>query len=754
MSAAETVATAGAPPTGPDTAGDRPRSAVDVLRALVAQRPGGEVRAQQEQMVTAVETAIRTSAHLVVQAGTGTGKSLGYLVPAIHSGQRVVISTATKQLGEQLVETDLPTLARLLPPLTGRTFTYALIKGRNNYLCQQRQHELVTLDEAAIEKVGEQEALFAADPPAARPTRPTSDDLLALNRLLKWADETETGDRSHAPAAPDRVWNEVSTDAAGCPGARSCPFGQTCFAEQARAVARESDVVVTNHAQVAQDLRSPAPMLGEYDVLITDEVHDLESYLSSAWGSEVAPAAMRTTLALAARKLPRSPAAEAARETAKKAADDLDALADLLTADEPGLKPALPADVAALLITIGQQVADVAMALDGAAAAAGDAHAPEVKGAAGKAREMYEALVTVASAGDGTVRWLEAARGKRPAVLKVAPLWVGPRLMELLAERTLIATSATVTVGGSFDAAVRTLALDQPRTIDGKQRPPRAFTTVDVGTPFDYDKQALLYLPDAAFPEPAGPQRARHTEAVLDEVTALVTAAGGRTLALFTTTAGAQRAAEHLRRQVSTPVLAQGDAPASQMIRQFTDDEASTLCATMGFWHGLDVPGPSCSLVIIDKVPFAPMDDPLMSARRQAADQAGRNGFTEVYVNQAAVMLAQGAGRLIRTGTDRGVVAILDLRLLSKGYGRTLLGSLPPMRQFRQREVVAAALTRLTGGPAPTSGSKPSATSPSATSASTPASTPITPVPKQRKAAPRKASTRALARTQQAPKPR
>jgi ATP-dependent DNA helicase DinG len=733
-----------------------PKTATDLLRLIVAERPNGEVRPQQERMVGLVEDAIKNKTHLLVQAGTGTGKSLGYLIPAIkqakEAGKRVVVSTATKQLGEQIVSQDMPALAAIVPKVGGPHFDYALIKGRNNYACLREIDSLVRLDEADDSDV--QDALFADPTPRENSRRPSADDLKRLNSLLQWADSTQTGDRTEAPAVPDKVWDQISTDAAGCAG-KTCPFYDDCFAEQARTKAREVDVVVTNHAQVAQDLRSDFPLLGEYDVLITDEVHELESYLSSAWGLEVAPSSMKHHVAQAVRKMSRGDKYEQARETGAKVLEDFDALDDMLAEVEAGLQPELPRNVAGLLVEIAKKLRALIDAFD---LCAGEknisaAVAAERKGAGQKITEMCQSVVAMCGdMSDGSmVRWLESGFGNRGPVLKVAPLWIGPKLMTLLGEKTLIATSATITVGGSFDSFIRTLALREDIADDeGETHPPRDFNAVDVGTPFDYDKQAILYIPDNTFPAPVGQERFAHTEAVQNEVTALVKAAGGRTLALFTTRKGAEAAAAHLRMNVDTPVLCQGDAPPSQLIAEFKEDETATLCATMGFWHGVDAPGSTLMCVIMDKVPFAPMNDPLMSARRTAVDneRPGR-GFDEVYVAGAAVMLSQGVGRLIRTANDKGVVAILDNRLNTKGYGRTMIASMPPMRRYDNRTTIEGALTRLAAAaaaasPAPT-GSVSAARQTAKTAAATQAAQTTT-VPR-RKAAPKRASTRAIGRS-------
>lgn len=748
---AASEASAASKPAGP------PKNAVDLLARIVAERPNGEVRPQQEHMVGLVEDAIKNNTHLLVQAGTGTGKSLGYLIPAIASGKRIVVSTATKQLGEQIVTEDMPVLATTIPKVGGRNFTYALIKGRNNYLCRREVDSLLRLDDEGGDA---QDGLFEDPTPRENSRRPSADDLKKLNSLLQWADVTDTGDRTDAPAVPDKVWDQVSTDAAGCSG-KACPFFEECFAEFARATAREADVVVTNHAQVAQDLNSEFPLLGEWDVLVTDEVHELESYLSSAWGLEVSPSAMKHHIAQAARKLPRGERTdyEQARDEAVKVIEDLDVLADALAGVKEGLLVDMPQNIGSLLVAIATRLRTMIQAFKLSSEEGGVSAnvSADRKGAGQKMTHLALAIAEMCEdMSDGTrVRWLEPGFGNRSPVLKVAPLWIGPKLMTLLGDRTLIATSATMTVGGTFDSFIRTLALNETiTTTDGETAKPRKFAAVDVGTPFDYDKQAVLYIPNLDFPAPVGQDRFAHTEAVLEEATALVKAAGGRTLALFTTRKAAENAAFHLRTNIKTPVLCQGEAPPSQLIEEFKDDEHATLCATMGFWHGVNAPGSTLSLVIADKVPFPRMDDPLMSARKDAVDaERPGQGFNEVYVAAASVMLSQGVGRLIRTASDKGVVAVLDTRLMTKGYGRTMRASLPHMRTLRDRTVVEGALGRLAAAADEALNGSPRSTKSTTGGASGKRATPE-PVPHApaRKAAPRKASTRALSRSTRATK--
>jgi ATP-dependent DNA helicase DinG len=692
------------------TAAGAERNAVAALRALVDSRSGGEHRPQQEALAAAVERALDAGEHALLQAGTGTGKSLGYLIPAAMSGKRVVIATATKQLGEQLMQTDLPTVARLLPTVTGRSFSYRIVKGRHNYLCKARVAEVEHLGEqeaARDEPPEESLSLFELASPApaaaARAFAPVASGV--MGRLLDWAQTTVTGDRSEAPAGvTERVWQAVSIDAVGCPGAAGCPFGVPCFTERARRDARSAQIVVTSHALVAQDLRSPSPILGEWDTVVFDEAHQLEEILGGSWAAVVRPAAMRAAVAVAARRLPKGADGERDLILATGLVAEVDALAEQLERLPAGTVADLPEALRQLLDGIAVRLAALRSQVDDAARSAGDEDAAAGLTGAGQAIGDARAAVVAVRADDPTrARWIERDRREGGAgELRSAPLFVGPELVRLLGSRTLVATSATLAVAGDFTPLARTLGLTAatpPEKPGGPERPPRTWTGVDVGTPFDYERQAILYVPDpTTFPAPVGRERTEHTAAVLEELAILVRAAGGRTLALFTTAAAATHAAEHLRRTVHTPVLAQGDAPVGQLVQAFAADESTTLCGTMGLWHGVDVPGSSLSCLVLDKLPFAPMDDPLMAARRRAADLAGHDGFTEVYVANAAVKITQGVGRLIRTSTDRGVVAILDTRLRTKGYGSVILRSLPPMRVFTDRDLVVAALARLAAG--------------------------------------------------------
>ena len=673
-------------------------SALAMLQAHVLETEG-EHRPQQERMLNRVEEAISLRRNLLIQAGTGTGKSLAYAFAAAAAGKRTVIATATNQLSEQLTRKDLPQVAGLMDRQK-RPLDFVVLKGRNQYACKAR------IQEARALGSGQQEDTL--------PLAEGNDDLSDIARqgkqfaqLMEWVETTQSGERSEAPAVADRVWRQISVSSSECVRSE-CPFYSDCFAEKARAAARRADLVVTNHALLAQDVRMAslddetdaiaAPLLPRHEVLIIDEAHAFPSTLSDALSLRLETDGMRSHLRKARRVLDISDKAHSALLT--RCAEALDSIEDSLANLPIGVLPNLPEEFRRSLDNGTVQFLSLARALRDASANL----TKEGKGRQGTAALMLanqvdDDAVTFSrcrATQDGTVRWVEQLTPDGKPVLCVSPVDVGGLFAAALEGRTLIGTSATLKVGGDFGVQQRAFGL-----VD--------CDTDDVGTPFSYPKQGMLYIPKAPFPEPVGKERFEHTAAVLDELCALVEAAGGRALALFTTTNAAIKSAEYLRKQFpGLTVLAHGEAPAESLVREFSEDETSVLCATMGMWQGVSVEGPACSLVVIDKLSFPPPDDPLTQAKREFAAQSGGEGFKEVFVAKAAIDVAQAAGRLIRTSSDRGVVAILDPRILTKRYGQTLIASLPPFPIFTDRKTVTDALTRLTGGLAPNARKKPS----------------------------------------------
>ena len=653
---------------------------------------GGTERAGQLRMAEAVDRAIRTGEHLAVQAGTGTGKSLAYLVPAIRHAvareETVVVATATIALQRQLVDRDLPRLATALEPQLGRAPTFAILKGRRNYLCLHR------IRNGSLE--GDGEDLFEA----ASMASPVSVLGRQVARLHEWSGETETGDRDElVPGVADRAWRQVSVSARECLGASRCPAGTECFAERARAEAARADVVVTNHALLAIDAMGEHRVLPEHQVVIVDEAHDLVDRVTGAATEELTS----TLVTVAARRCGRL----VDQQVADRLAETGEGLALLLGDATPGRWDTLDRGVAGGVAAVRDAAHDCISALGGERredpdAAAGRRLALALLDQVHSAAERVLAAFPDDEAERRDVVWLgdETVWGR---VLRVAPLAVGALLRaRLFAERTVVLTSATLTLGGTFDALARQWGLppqapaDAPAPGTATEKPPPAedgprWTGLDAGSPFEHRKAGILYT--AAHLPPPG--RDGLAAACLDELTELVTAAGGRTLGLFSSMRAAKQATEVLRDRVEVPILCQGDDATGLLVRQFAEDEASCLFGTLSLWQGVDVPGPSLSLVVVDRIPFPRPDDPLTSARQRAVAARGGNGFLTVAATHAALLLAQGTGRLLRSTEDRGVVAILDPRLATARYGSFLRASLAPFWPTTDPEVVRAALRRL-----------------------------------------------------------
>ncbi len=614
-------------------------------------------------MAAAVAEAIDVGHHLLVQAGTGTGKTLAYLVPAVLSGRKTVVATATRALQEQLVGRDLPLLASSL----AEPFSFAMLKGRSNYLCR-----------AALA-----DAVGIADRP----------DLLgeAIDRDLvaavaTWSVDTPTGDRAHLPVAVgDTEWAQLSVGPGECPGAHRCPHGPTCFAEDARRAAAESDVIIVNTHLYGLHIASGGAVLPDHEVVVFDEAHALAEVAADTLGLAMGPGRLanlaRGVRAVFTRDHPCALGLDGA-------ATRLEAVLEPLVGDR--VEPT-SGDLASVLLGCAED-ASRALAAGRELDAAGDAIARKERlvqlatGVVGDLRLLGEL-------GGGQVAWVERASAK--PVLRVAPVDVGEELpARLFAHVTAVLTSATLAVGDSFEPAATRLGLDRshaagPNAAGDRTGP--SWRGVDVGSPFDHERQALLYCA-AHLPDPRAPG---YEEAMLVELTELVTAAGGRTLGLFTSKRAMAVAAAHLQGHLDVEVLVQDQLPRPLLQRRFLERETSVLVATMGFWQGFDAPGATCSLVAIDRLPFTRPDDPLADARREAATRAKRNAFAAVDLPDAATLLAQGAGRLIRTADDHGVVAVLDRRLATASYRWTLVRSLPPMRRTKDPAEARRVLTEL-----------------------------------------------------------
>ncbi|OBG26986.1 ATP-dependent DNA helicase [Mycobacterium sp. 852002-51057_SCH5723018] len=657
---------------------------VPELLAIAVAALGGTERPGQVEMALAVERAFETGEHLVVQAGTGTGKSLAYLVPAIaravSDDAPVVVSTATIALQRQLVDRDLPRLADSLADALPRPPRFALLKGRRNYLCLNKIHGDIAggADETDAEGERPQEELFDAMAATALGRD--------VQRLTAWASTTGTGDRDDLkPGVPDRSWSQVSVSARECLGLARCPFGSECFSERARGEAGRADVVVTNHALLAIDAVADSAVLPEHALLVVDEAHELVDRVTSVATAELTPSA----LGVVSRRITRLVDPELTQRLEATTANLAAALHDA----KPGRIDRLDEEMATYLTALRDVATAARSAIDTTSDAKAASARAEAVAALSEISDTASRILTSFGPAipDRTdVAWLdhEDNRGSPRAVLRVAPLSVAGLLRnEVFSRSTVVLTSATLALGGSFDAMAAAWGLSGGDADDHPK-----WRGLDVGSPFEHAKSAILYV--AAHLPPPGRDGTGSAEQ-LSEIAELITAAGGRTLGLFSSMRAARAAAEAMRERLSTPVLCQGDDSTSALVEQFSADPETSLFGTLSLWQGVDVPGPSLSLVLIDRIPFPRPDDPLLGARQRAVVARGGNGFMAVAATHAALLLAQGSGRLLRRVSDRGVVAVLDSRMVTARYGGYLRASLPPFWQTTNPAQVRAALERL-----------------------------------------------------------
>ncbi len=651
------------------------RKALDAAVAAI----GGSPREGQIEMAEAVANALTDRHHLMVQAGTGTGKSLAYLVPALVHGRKVLVATATLALQRQLVERDLPAVVPALEKVLGREITFGIYKGVGNYICLQKMN--------------------------TEEPDPDGEVLLEVSHLGKdaqrlhaWAKTPGvSGDRDDAPDVDRRVWAANSLSGRECVGADVCNYGPQCFAAKAKSKAQSADVVVTNHTLLAIEIVDSHPILPERDAVILDEAHEFMDRTTQAVTEELTSARVIRAAAMARKHMPGK-----LSDALTKAADNFhDAMADYgdqIRGDfnAQGRLDEIPSSLEAPI----RKVKDAAAAIVQIINADDDiidsdaiAERARVKGAVSEINTTCGKLLKM---GNTHVLWYEPTF----STLHLAPLSVSEVLRaNLLTKTPVIATSATLTVGNGFDAMARSIGFvvgsDADTESDDGDIDPANVQMLDVGSPFDFANQGVLYMPKH-LPEPGrdGPS----TE-VLTELGELIDAAGGRTLALFSSWRGVEAADAHLRevlKELPITIITQkrGDA-VGPLVERFAKDETSILLGTMSLWQGVDVPGNSCILVAIDRIPFPRPDEPVMSARASLADAAGGSGFMQVSLPRAALLLAQGTGRLIRSVDDRGVVAILDSRIVTKRYGSVLLNSMPPLWRTSDGAVVRESLRRL-----------------------------------------------------------
>jgi ATP-dependent DNA helicase DinG len=653
---------------------------------------GGTERSGQAEMAHAVADAFDTGTHLLVQAGTGTGKSLGYLVPALswltqHPGERIVVATATLALQTQLADKDIPVALDAVEQVTGQRPVHAVLKGRTNYACLLRVRDATPAAQDTLMSAAD----LAATMPSSAPESALGAEVLGLR---EWAEEQATtdalADRDSAPPHTERGWQQVSIPVRECLGAQRCPYGDACFVEKSRDAARAADLIVTNHALLAINAMHGSTALPTHRALIIDEAHELVARVTGAASAELSPQLVER---IGRRVLPY--------------VDDDVALELLESAD--GLRQALDRsslerveDTESGVVVACEAVRNAARAGISALTSTDDKDF-EKRQVAAAVKEVFDLAERMAEMRDLDVIWV-ADRERSGRELRVAPLSVSVLMRDhIFADRTAVLTSATLRLGGEFTAIATSVGLrtdERTEAVQGdiaadtasnKRQPWRA---IDVGSPFDYQRQGILYLARSLPP----PGRDGLSKSYLEEIAELVWAAGGRTLGLFSSRRAAEAAAVHVRKQLpKLTILCQGDAQLSDLTRRFVEDETVSLFGTLSLWQGVDVPGATCSLVIIDRIPFPRPDEPLTLARQRAVAEAGGNGFLAVAANHAALLLAQGSGRLIRRLSDRGVVAILDPRLITARYGSYLRASMPEMWQTSEREVVIGALRRLSG---------------------------------------------------------
>jgi ATP-dependent DNA helicase DinG len=719
------------------TRGDRASDArVRDLLETAVDALGGSERPGQLVMADAVAGAMESGEHLVVQAGTGTGKSLAYLVPAFLRAKAgkgpVVVATATLALQAQLVGRDLPQLVEAVQARLGGRSTYAILKGRHNYACLHRIRDGVPDEQGTLVEVA--------------PTGPLGRQVQALRT---WAEqeaeaaaaadaEAETGssrsrgDRDAAPTHQDRAWAQVSVSSRECLGAQRCPYGDECFAERARERALAADVIVTNHALLAIDALESVPVLPDYDVVVVDEAHELAARITGTASADLAPGIVE--------RAARRARAYCVGDEADPLQDAAEGLRGALAAAPVGRVEALGADLGAAVALVRDSARSAWSAFPSEkkdSGADGAAHESGRRQARAYVEQVRNVAERIAEMDPHDVVWV-AERDRGGPELSVAPLSVAGLVRErLLSQRTCVLTSATMKLGGDFDAAARSVGLRPVDRIDDESPivtrrrsatdgtatdasgedggnsasekdgvgkggvgkggsgkdvvEPLPWRALDVGSPFDYGRQAILYVARRLPP----PGRGGISPRTLDELAALVEAAGGGTLGLFSSRRAAEEAAAMCRERLGVEILCQGEGQLAELHKRFVAEPDTSLFGTLSLWQGLDVPGDTCQLVVIDRIPFPRPDDPLASARQRAVDEAGGNGFMAVAATHAALLLAQGVGRLIRRSSDRGVVAVLDPRLVTARYGGYLRASLPPMWFTPDRDVALGALRRL-----------------------------------------------------------
>jgi ATP-dependent DNA helicase DinG len=674
----------------------------EVLAAAV-EAIGGAARPGQVAMADAIAESLESGHHLLVQAGTGTGKSLGYLAPALlwlvrHPDERIVVATATLALQAQLANNDIPAALDAVESVTGQRPRHAILKGRTNYVCMLRLREGGAEDQGTLIPAGDLIETIRSRPKST-PESALGTEVLALR---EWAENQAVrgglADRDDAPPHTERGWAQVSIPVRECLGGQRCPYGAECFVESSRDAARAADLVVTNHALLAINAMHGGTALPEHRAVIIDEAHELVSRVTSAASSELSPQLVERVARRALNVLEDDEDAKQLLESAKTLRIALDG-ASLERIENPD------GQFVTACVEIRNAARSTVSALTNS-----DNQTPDTRQTTAAVKEVFDIAERMAALDKHDVVWV-AERERFGREARVSPLSVA-RLMRtrVFGEYTTVLTSATLKLGGDFTPIASSVGLKNEERVepsqlaDGSDRdgeendlePPVVvrWYGLDVGSPFEYHRQGILYVARSLPP----PGRDGLSDASLAEIAELVEASDGRALGLFSSRKAAEVAAVYTRKRLpKLTILCQGDAQLSELTRRFIADEHASLFGTLSLWQGVDVPGATCQLVIIDRIPFPRPDEPLMVARQRAVTEAGGNGFIKIAATHAALLLAQGSGRLIRRLTDRGVVAVLDSRLVTARYGRFLKASMPAMWQTMDRQVAIQALRRLSG---------------------------------------------------------
>ena len=655
------------------------RSALDVAVTAI----GGQPRLGQIEMAEAVANALNDRHHLLVQAGTGTGKSLAYLVPALVHGKKVLVATATLALQRQLVERDLPKIKAALDKELKRDISFAIYKGVGNYICLQKLNN-------------------SPDDPEAQAILEVSTLESDAKRLRAWAQSKgASGDRDDAPDVDARVWHASSVSGRECIGADECPSGSKCFAALAKAKAQTADIVVTNHTLLAIEIVDSHPILPERDAIVLDEAHEFSDRTTGAVTEELTAPRVSRAAVMARKHMPGKVSDSFVKASEKFSAAVADYALDVKSdPSKAGRLEIVPKELESSMRKIKEAIAGILQLITADEQIIDPNTMAERARVKGALNEINQTITKLLKPGGSHVLWFEPTF----STLYLAPLSVSDVLRKnLLTKTPVIATSATLTVGKSFDSLAKSIGFvvgqsqedEDSSSEDLHDMDPANLKILDVGSPFDFANQAMLYLPKD-LPEPT---REGPAKEALVELGELIAAAGGRSLALFSSWRAVEAADEHLRKvlaDLALPIITQrrGDAVAP-LVEKFSKDEKSVLLGTISLWQGIDVPGPSCTLVAIDRIPFPRPDEPVLAARAAQADAAGGSGFMQISLPRAALLLAQGTGRLIRSLDDRGVVAILDSRIVNKRYGSILLTSMPPFWRTNDGEVIKDALRRL-----------------------------------------------------------